>query len=76
MESYRIRRHDEETQCDQCGSPLYIGDGAYLTADLDVTCSFLCGRSRERTRAAQRNTRKNSPQFQALKSWLGPRYND
>jgi len=27
---YVIQRHAEETHCDYCGSPLYVGDSAFL----------------------------------------------
>ena len=27
--NYRITRPDEETECENCGCPLYVGDNAY-----------------------------------------------
>ena len=38
---YRIRSTAEETSCDWCGFPLYVGDSATLKAD-SVFCSPAC----------------------------------
>ena len=41
---YTIRDRSEETQCDQCGYPLYVGDAAYMSADGYVFCTKSCGK--------------------------------
>lgn len=41
MTAYRIRTRDEETACEWCGFPLYVGDSAVLTRDL-VFCGRTC----------------------------------
>lgn len=47
---YVIQRRDEETECDQCSAPLYVGDRAYYPVGTDqrdvgltVFCSTGCG---------------------------------
>jgi hypothetical protein len=39
--AYLIRHHSEETDCDQCGCPLYVADTVY-TSDDDCFCSQSC----------------------------------
>lgn len=41
MSAYVIRRHDEETTCEWCGFPLYVGDSALESADR-IFCSSGC----------------------------------
>jgi hypothetical protein len=41
MEMYRIKREIEETECEQCGCPLGIGDTVFLD-DPDAFCSRGC----------------------------------
>jgi len=53
---YKISRRTEETECDECGYPLYIGDRAYMAPDGYVYCSRACQNDAERRR---RKDRKN-----------------
>lgn len=46
-ESYRIYHHSEETACDECGCPLYVGDRVHTSND-DAFCSGVCRESWER----------------------------
>jgi hypothetical protein len=39
--SCRIAHHTEESCCDTCGAPLYVGDRAYLHSDTPF-CSLYC----------------------------------
>ncbi len=40
---FRIQTPSEETQCPQCGFPLYVGDQAFEQAPSEVVvCSPLC----------------------------------
>ena len=41
MSRYVIRHHSEETDCDWCGFPLYVGDSALESADR-IFCSSGC----------------------------------
>ncbi len=47
MQTTRYTIHDitEETSCDWCGCPLYIGDRAYPTTDENAV--FCCAADRE-----------------------------
>ncbi len=42
LEHERIKHHTEECQCEQCGSPRYVGDVVYFTEDGLVYCSRAC----------------------------------
>ena len=37
-----IRHHLEETSCEECGMPLYVGDSCYFTEDGRDFCSRAC----------------------------------
>ncbi len=39
---YRIHDHTEETDCDYCGAPLYVGDKAVEDSRGMVFCSDTC----------------------------------
>lgn len=41
-ETYRIQRPSEETECYNCGWPLYVGDTVH-TEDQTVPHTFCCG---------------------------------
>ena len=41
MSAYAIRRRAEETTCEWCGFPLYVGDSALESADR-IFCSSGC----------------------------------
>ncbi len=49
MSAYAIRRHDEETTCEWCGFPLYVGDRALQAGDW-----IYCGHLRRRAPRAPR----------------------
>lgn len=42
LSKYIIRRWQDETQCDWCGYPLYIGDVAYMDTSNKVYCGKKC----------------------------------
>lgn len=40
---YEIRHHSEESYCQNCGSPLYVGDTIYRSRASDIAyCSTRC----------------------------------
>ena len=41
MSAYVIRRHGEETTCEWCGFPLYVGDRALQAGDW-IYCGRTC----------------------------------
>jgi len=48
MTKYRINKADEETECSECGYPLYVGDEAWMSKDeREVYCSTACARRAE-----------------------------
>lgn len=50
---YEITHHTQETACDNCGCPLYVGDTVYLSDDeARAYCSQSCARAGERNTAA------------------------
>lgn len=52
VKDYRIARPDEETGCEWCGYPLYVGNSAIMTARENVVCGSGCARKLE---AAERS---------------------
>jgi len=49
---YEITRYTEETACDNCGCPLYVGDTVHLSDDeARAYCSNFCARAGERNNA-------------------------
>lgn len=43
MTSYKIKHHTEECVCENCGSPLYVGDTVKTYSDYDEPfCSDGC----------------------------------
>lgn len=44
LSSYTIHDATEETDCDCCGYPLYVGDKALESVDGKVFCSEQCSR--------------------------------
>ena len=53
MERYVVHDRTEETECETCGWPMFVGDTVWMTADGHVGCSA------EHARAASARRKEN-----------------
>ena len=51
---YTIHDSTEETDCDYCGSPMYVGDPAVMTSEEKVFCSHKCATWEHYTRTGEK----------------------